>query len=186
MKLDRSIQPEEGDDDVEMPVEAEMPLARKIETPLVAGLPFKPGSSENMIKRHGKIGLNNFWRAFQDTERNLVIMHHAGVHTGITELVPGMEVLVAVHEAARIACVEMRRCLEDCLPDVGHLSHSVQCAVWKSIHVSPHPFPKINTKYPLQHPHHSTDRLDKPIPTKLPPARQIASRSRTTRLRHLD
>ncbi|KAJ3056732.1 hypothetical protein HK097_004593 [Rhizophlyctis rosea] len=110
LKLDRSIQPEEGDDDMEMPAEAEMPLARKIETPLVAGLPFKP-----------------------DAEKNMVIMHHAGVQTGITEVVPGMEILIAVHEAARVACVEMRRCLEDCLPDVRHLNHSVQSAVWKSV-----------------------------------------------------
>ncbi|KAJ3033499.1 hypothetical protein HDV00_006315 [Rhizophlyctis rosea] len=113
LKLDKSITPEEGDDDFAMPVEAEMPLARKIETPLAAGLPLKP-----------------------DSERHSVIMHHAGVTNEIAEIVPGMEVLIRVHEAARMACVEMRQAIENCMPESKHLAHSVNCAVWKAIHVS--------------------------------------------------
>lgn len=43
LKLDRSMLSEEGDDDFDLPTDSEMPLARRIETPLSAGLPLKPG-----------------------------------------------------------------------------------------------------------------------------------------------
>ncbi|KAJ3291858.1 hypothetical protein HK104_005749 [Borealophlyctis nickersoniae] len=113
LKIDKSVNPAEDNELALMPAEAEMGLAAQLDTPLAAGLPLKP-----------------------DTDRQTVMMHHAGVIVEMTEIVPAIERISEVWDAARTACAEMGRTIEYLLPDLKCSRHAVECAVWKGLHAA--------------------------------------------------
>ncbi|KNC95831.1 uncharacterized protein SPPG_09577 [Spizellomyces punctatus DAOM BR117] len=112
-------------DDVAIPETMGFGIKRPIESPVVAGLPL-----------------------LDENEKQTVTMHHAGVIVNMTEMIPTMDIIIDVYDAAKTACNEMGRVIEGLLvqgktmgldKSNGRITQSfnrqvVECTVWKSLY----------------------------------------------------